>query len=404
MTSLPSPIFDTLDNVLASDPQDSCPAFISLEDYSICRAFLLSYRGSEDTFNSYRREVERYLQWIYCESDTSLTSSTADDIVKYIEFCSEPPVNWISTKNHPRYIDDGGHRVPNEDWRPFQAKVSKAARAKGKSPSAEDYVLSNSAKKATLRILSSFFGYLELENYVQYNPVRRIRQKSQLTTSRSGPDPVRRLTVLQWQYTIETCRMLADEEPVHERGLFILSCLYLMYLRVSELAKSDRHTPMMKDFHKDSDGAWWFRAVGKGNKERDISVSDDMVKSLKRYRNYLGLSELPGKTDDHPLILKNKGRGAISSTRQLRTIVQDYFDKSKERLLADGLNTEADELAEATVHWLRHTGISDDVQRRPKEHVREDAGHTSSEITDRYIDVDRRERHESSKHKPLIPD
>ncbi len=26
-----------------------------------------------------------------------------------------------------------------------------------------------------------------------------------------------------------------------------------------------------------------------------------------------------------------------------------------------------------TVHWLRHTGISDDVKIRPREHVREDA-------------------------------
>jgi|GEM_PF-3743224 hypothetical protein len=41
----------------------------------------------------------------------------------------------------------------------------------------------------------------------------------------------------------------------------------------------------------------------------------------------------------------------------------------------------------ATVHWLRHTGISDDVKHRPREHVHDDAGHGSGAITDRYIDV-----------------
>ena len=44
---------------------------------------------------------------------------------------------------------------------------------------------------------------------------------------------------------------------------------------------------------------------------------------------------------------------------------------------------EADILGEATVHWLRHTGISDDVKNRPREHVRDDAGHCSSATTDR---------------------
>jgi hypothetical protein len=54
-----------------------------------------------------------------------------------------------------------------------------------------------------------------------------------------------------------------------------------------------------------------------------------------------------------------------------------------------------------TVHWLRHTGISDDVKHRPREHVRDDAGHGSGAITDRYIDVDLKERHHSAKNKVI---
>ena len=50
---------------------------------------------------------------------------------------------------------------------------------------------------------------------------------------------------------------------------------------------------------------------------------------------------------------------------------------------------------------LRHTGISEDVKIRPREHVRDDAGHSSSAITDRYIDVELRERHASAKRKPV---
>ena len=56
---------------------------------------------------------------------------------------------------------------------------------------------------------------------------------------------------------------------------------------------------------------------------------------------------------------------------------------------------------DATVHWLRHTGISDDVKTRPREHVRDDAGHSSGAITDRYIDVGLKERHKSARRKPI---
>jgi hypothetical protein len=67
----------------------------------------------------------------------------------------------------------------------------------------------------------------------------------------------------------------------------------------------------------------------------------------------------------------------------------------------DGLLSDAKELEAATVHWLRHTGISEDVKVRPREHVRDDAGHASMATTDRYIDSDLRERHFSGKKKRL---
>lgn len=65
---------------------------------------------------------------------------------------------------------------------------------------------------------------------------------------------------------------------------------------------------------------------------------------------------------------------------------------------------EADQLAAATVHWLRHTGISDDVKIRPREHVRDDAGHSSGAITDKYIDVELRERHGTARKKRIKPE
>jgi hypothetical protein len=67
----------------------------------------------------------------------------------------------------------------------------------------------------------------------------------------------------------------------------------------------------------------------------------------------------------------------------------------------DGFEAEAESLQEATVHWLRHTGISEDFKHRPREHVRDDAGHGSGAITDRYIDVELRARHRSARDKVI---
>jgi len=168
--------------------------------------------------------------------------------------------------------------------------------------------------------------------------------------------------------------------------------------------ETERWRPSMGDFERDLEGNWWFRTVGKGNKERQVSVSDDMLAALKRYRESRNLTPLPSPGESTPLVHKARGRGGITSTRQIRGIVQQCFDLAQLKMKEDGFSEEASQLSAATVHWLRHTGISEDVKHRPREHVRDDAGHGSSAITDRYIDVELTARHASAKKKRIKPD
>ena len=178
-----------------------------------------------------------------------------------------------------------------------------------------------------------------------------------------------------------------------------MNALFAMYLRISELVETPRWAPQMGHFQPDLEGNWWFTTVGKGNKEREVSVSDEMLVALKRYRRSRSLNPLPTPGELSPLVHKTRGKGGITSTRQIRSIVQKCFDLAEEALRKQGMPEEAERLSSATVHWLRHTGISEDVKSRPREHVRDDAGHGSSAITDRYIDVERAERHASARHK-----
>jgi len=398
------PLFDTLEHLHPNDPQLPCGLqelpHQAKSDYQQAVNFLYSYRGSLTTFSAYRRELERLLQWSWLVCQKALPDLSRMHFETYLEFCQAPPKNWIGITQVDRFIEKNGLRLPNPAWRPFVVSMSKKAHRDGKKPDVKDYSLSKSALQAIFSILSSFYNYLEQEEYVTVNPIAQIRQKSKFLKKHQSKPPVRRLSELQWTYVIEAAEIMAKEDPaMHERTLFIMNALFAMYLRISELAASRRWEPQMGHFFRDLDGNWWFKTVGKGNKERDISVSDAMLNALKRYRLSLGLSALPSPGENRPLIAKIVGKGPIKETRQIRNIVQNCFDKAIERLKADGFFEDAEILLSTTVHWLRHTGISEDVKIRPREHVRDDAGHSSSAITDRYIDIELRARHATAKKK-----
>ena len=311
-----------------------------------------------------------------------------------MEFAHQPPKAWIGDRNVSRFVEKQGAREVNPFWRPYVLQKPEVP-----------YSLSQSGTQSIFAVLSSFYNYLIQEEYIDRNPVAQIRQKSKFLRKTQSQKPIRRLSELQWSYVLDAAEKLAASQPdQHERTLFILQALFAMYLRISELVETERWRPSMGDFERDLEGNWWFRTVGKGNKERQVSVSDDMLAALKRYRESRNLTPLPSPGESTPLVHKARGRGGITSTRQIRGIVQQCFDLAQLKMKEDGFSEEASQLSAATVHWLRHTGISEDVKHRPREHVRDDAGHGSSAITDRYIDVELTARHASAKKKRIKPD
>jgi len=402
---IPLALFDTIKNIKKIQLLDGIKLSFAQTDFEAVKNFLKEYDDNQATFNSYRREVERLLQWSWLTQNKSIFKLKRDDIEAYVSFCKNPPESWIGIAKVPRFIDENEERKPNSAWRPFVVTVSKVAAKNGTTPNVKQYSLSEKAIREIFAILGSFYKFLIQENYAEINPVTQIRQKSKYFRKQQTKTIIRCLTELQWDTVIDTAKQLADANPKkHERTLFIMSILYSMYLRVSELVASKRWLPKMNDFRRDHDGNWWFTTVGKGNKERQIAVSDSMLDALKRWRKYLNLTPLPSIDDLTPLIPNTRGEGAISSTNQIRNIVQYCFDEAIKKLREDGFIEEANGMQSATVHWLRHTGISDDIKRRPREHVRDDAGHSSSITTDKYIDVDLRERHSSAKKKLINRD
>lgn len=401
----PLPLFDSIEHITTAKDWSYLDKRYHLQDIEMALLFLKSYRGSQGTFNSYRREIERLIHWGVLIAGKTLTELKRDDIEAFIAFCQKPPKSWVGKTKPARFIVKEDLRLPNPKWRPFIIAISKIERRKEVELNSKQFEFSQGSLRELFAILSSFYNYLLQEEYATMNPVAIIRQKSKFIRKIQGKAKIRRLSELQWQYVINTAKELAElDAAVHERTLFIMSTLYSMYLRISELAASERWSPAMNHFYRDNDNNWWFTTIGKGNKERQIAVSDAMLQALKRWRKQLNLTPLPSPADNSPLLPKAKGNGGIKSTNYIRNVVQYCFDKGIEALNKDGFVEEAETLNEATVHWLRHTGISDDIKIRPREHVRDDAGHSSSAITDKYIDIELRERHRSAKKKIISED
>ncbi|MFK4132191.1 tyrosine-type recombinase/integrase [Pseudomonas luteola] len=359
-----------------------------------------SSRNSEATFLAYRSAIERYFLFLWFKQAKTLQSMDKRDFLAFIEFAKNPDPEWIGV--HARRFCEN---APNPEWRPFAIKPEKG---KTIDDLKRKYQTQDKTIQAVMSRLSSMFSYLVANEYIGSNPVAQIRGKQKLILNEGEAAQlhspiIKRLSVRQMEYVKIQADLMASENPeMHERTRFIIYFMLSLYLRISELVPSRRHTPMMKDFFRDSDGAWWFRVVGgKGNKTRIVPMDDSDVAALSRYRISRNLHPYPGYNEEEPLIHKVKGHGGVTSDRNIRLIIQSCFDRAKQKLMQDGFAEDASTLSAATAHWLRHTGISEDLNtnERPLLHVRDDAGHSDLKTTSIYAESDLRERHQSKQRK-----
>ncbi len=108
------PIFDSLDFIKSQALLPVYQDFPEAQaDFKQAQAFLLSYQGNAATFQTYRREVERLLQWAWLIAQKSVRTLGRTEIEAYLAFCQNPPRSWIGLKKVPRFLDKGSARVPN---------------------------------------------------------------------------------------------------------------------------------------------------------------------------------------------------------------------------------------------------------------------------------------------------
>ncbi|MGO3346267.1 MAG: tyrosine-type recombinase/integrase [Marinomonas sp.] len=369
-------------------------------DLVACIRHIIQFSNSQDTMSFYRTELNRFLDWCWMVKGKSVMAIRREDAIEYIDFCIFPPASWTAEHAHYAFLKEpDGTLSQNPKWRPFIASDC--------SGSAQGTITT------TFSRLSAFYTTLVSETLIDHNPVKAIRQKNTYKKKGDGTKTPKVLTNDQIKYCMRVCEELSDHAEVidsnkafihAERALFAFSIALGMYLRVSELVWSDNYSPTHSDFFKDTDGHWWFRTIGKGNQERVIVVSDDVLAALVRYRRILDLPDLPSPTDKTPLIM-SLGNGtwdnekdwfakitSITDTAIMWKLFKKIFSLARSAMIKEGRIDDAYELLCASCHWLRHTGISNDVQVRPIEHVRDDSGHKTSQTTWSYVHSTNRER------------
>lgn len=354
-------------------------------DYHHTKDFLTSYsRKSQETFDKFRSDVERFLLWCWLVAGKSIPAIRRQDLEAFIDFVMKPPKAWTAQNTNPRFLSRDGLRKPNPQWRPFR-HIGTGAR------------LNNKSLQGLYSNLSIYFNYLMEVDYCIGNPVAIVKKNCRYLVADVAQKETRRLSALQWEALLQAAQSLSNEREDGHRSLFLVAALKSLKLRISELSARPAWVPVMKHFHQDYEGNWWFKAFGKGKKLRDVSVSPGLLTYLANYRKSLGLSPLPSPDENSPLIPSLRGGQGLKS-RQLRYLVEAVIDKAANDLIQDGFADDASRLRSATTHWLRHTGASMEVAAgRPLRHVQADLGHESIRTTDMlYVSTDDKERANSS--------
>ncbi|MEZ2354603.1 tyrosine-type recombinase/integrase [Caballeronia sp. RCC_10] len=358
-------------------------------DLNAIRAWLSRFVNTKTTFENYRKEAERLLLWSVVVLGKPLSSLTHEDCLRYQQFLADPQpaTTWVS---------GGGRKHPRSDarWRPFYGPLS---------PSSQ--------RQATV-ILNAMFSWLVQAGYLAGNPLSLSRQR----TRHAAPRITRYLEPSVWQQVkdfIATMPKQTDREKAHAyRARWLLTLLYLGGLRIAEVGANTMGQFFVR---RDADGAlrWWLTIHGKGDKQRLVPATREMMMELSRYRQYLGLSALPSPSEDTPLVLpigataSNEGTETCAPLTRaaLHAVVKSVFSGAAARLRERDADesARADLLEKASAHWLRHSAGSHMADRKVDlRTVRDNLGHASLTTTSVYLHVDDDRRHQETEEKHRV--
>jgi site-specific recombinase XerD len=352
------------------------------DDLEALQAFLASHEASPETHRKYARECERLFLWAWHERDKAVSSLMTNDYEAYLAFLAnpQPACTWCGPKT--------AREKP--EWRPFVG------------PLAEVPMLTAFAA------LDAFLQFLCAGSYLYGNPLTLIKQRRKQAKKLARQSPERALDEgakverfldpEMWLAVTQAIEQLPEDSPQRveekERLRFICSFLYLLGPRASELEN------MRMNSFREVRGRWWWYVLGKGAKFAKVAVPDDMVTALVRYRKHLGLSAVPSKTDDSPL-MRALRTGEPITARRLNQLLKTLFHQAAEILPAEAEHKK-EKLRAASAHWGRHTAVTARVDAKmDMRYVQLDARHKDRRTTELYTHAEDEAWHDDTQKVTL---
>ena len=327
------------------------------------------------TQRAYLKEAERFLLWAIVQHHKPLSSMAMEDCEQYRQFLTNPlpQETWCSRRHVAKW---------SPLWRPFRGPLSR------------------SAQNQALTILRSLYTFLVAQGYLSGNPwVGLSLPKSTRIAANRG----RSFTQQQWAFITAQADALTPT-AAHQRLRFALRFYYTTGLRLIEGVQA-RCDDLKRVAYPDPDtggvtAGWELLVLGKGQKERIVSVPDAVVDELSAYLVARGLDADPesssnrgahliGKATEAPAwsavaqagIAKEEGISDAVMYRQFKAFFRECAN-TMTPIDARG----AERIAAGSSHWLRHThGTHAVAAGMPLDVVQQNLGHASLDTTTGYI-------------------
>ncbi|MEQ5842994.1 site-specific integrase [Paraburkholderia acidicola] len=318
-------------------PAETC-TIDAKDDLEAINAWLLEHHESGSTIRSYRKEIERFYNWLVLIQHKSLGGVTSDDFDVYDLFMKAPPDAWCGPRN--------GRRKTGR-WRPYESALSAKSRSQAKI------------------ILGACFSYLVAVRYLVGNPIPLERPtRKRITGERLESLGGRHIPLPAFSKLIQALEQQADVLPsktirsiaVAERHLFVVRFLANTGLRGEELAKA-KMTDIICEEQPLTRRSYWTMAVRSGGTFlRKIAVNATALAALRRYRQVYG-ADASIFSEDSPILLPLSGRRTppkLLSAQMVYTISMEALKIASLHYASSDPQTSA-LLSKATPHWLRTT-------------------------------------------------
>ncbi len=333
-------------------------------------AWLRPYEGQPRTWETYRREIERFVLWAVLERSRALSAMTTADCLAYRDFLTRPPARWVSGGVRPRSA---------ASWRPF--------RSGGLDPV--------SVRHGLGVVRNLYAAWLEA-GYVVANPMATVLKQVKLPAP--AADAKRGFTAEQWRWILAQVPVVA--QGLRARRLAaLLRLLTETGLRLDELVRARMGAlepihlePEPDSGHTEEELAYLLHVEGKGGKPRVVPMSAALVDQLLELHQLVDqVNPAAGSCADleRPLLGALQGpvgqRGGEARVAMGRAglykLLKRFFRRLA-RLAVKQWRQDADRLAAASTHWLRHTFARQAIaQDAPIGVVQEVLGHSSQRTT-----------------------